>query len=399
MPAYCQANLFSSLSTLLFQLLLLTGLLLTVVYALLIGYYYRLLARLPRFVPDLLFRPTEFISILIPARNEEDNIGPCLQSILKGDYPPHLYEIIVIDDHSTDGTRERVEELQPAWPQVQLLDLAEFTGGRRLNSYKKRAIELAVGRSRGSLIVTTDADCTVPHRWLSLLVACRAQEQAVLVAAPVGYVHTGSFSSLFQCLDFMSLQGITAASVAAGFHTMCNGANLAYDKAAFYKVGGFRGIDEIASGDDMLLMQKLSGAYPGRISYCHHPESMVLTRPMPDWKSFINQRIRWASKSAHYRDRTMLLVLVLVFSYNASLLLLPLLAIWNPPYLWQIWGAMLLCKTLCEWVFMYRVSSFMGGRAWLRWFWLMQPFHILYTVTAGWLGKFGSYSWKERRVQ
>lgn len=97
----------------------------------------------------------------------------------------------------------------------------------------------------------------VSNNWLSLYNIQIQNTQTVFIAAPVKYHHSGTFLSLFQCLDFISLQGITAATVSAGFHSMCNGANLAYQKEAYTKVGGFTSIDNIASGDDMLLMYKI----------------------------------------------------------------------------------------------------------------------------------------------
>ncbi len=149
------------------------------------------------------------------------------------------------------------------------------------------------------------------------------QETAVVfVAAPVQFENTGSFMALFQVLDFMSLQGITAAAVGAGAHSMCNGANLAYQKKAYYEVGQFAGIDQIASGDDMLLMQKMRKAFPGKLGFLFHQDAIVSTLPMPNWKQFINQRIRWASKGTHYQDKSIFWVLLLVYLMNLSLLVL-----------------------------------------------------------------------------
>ena len=80
---------------------------------------------------------------------------------------------------------------------------------------------------------------------------------------------------VFQSLDFLSLQGITAASVFSRFHTMCNGANLAYEKKVFEEAGGFNGIDQVASGDDMLLMHKIYLLYPDKVMYCLSPDVIV----------------------------------------------------------------------------------------------------------------------------
>jgi len=179
----------------------------------------------------------------------------CLQSILQNNYPPSLFEIIVADDFSTDKTAEIVESFCKEYSNVKLLRMQDKIS-YKINSYKKKAIETGIAESSFEWIVTTDADCLVSSEWLSLLDAYIQKTHSLFVAAPVMFISTKSFLGIFQSLDFISLQGITAASVSAGIHSMCNGANLAYEKKTFYAVNGFAGIDNIASGDDMLLMQK-----------------------------------------------------------------------------------------------------------------------------------------------
>ncbi|MEJ7683726.1 MAG: glycosyltransferase family 2 protein [Segetibacter sp.] len=154
----------------------------------------------------------------------------------------------------------------------------------------KKAIELAIERAKGDWIVTTDADCIVTKDWLLNFNNFTRQYNSVFVAAPVKFINTGSFVSIFQCLDFMSLQGITAASVHHGFHSMCNGANLAYNKKAFYEVGGFNGIDNIASGDDMLLMHKIYVRYKKQVHFLFSQSSIIETKPMETWKAFYQSK-------------------------------------------------------------------------------------------------------------
>jgi cellulose synthase/poly-beta-1,6-N-acetylglucosamine synthase-like glycosyltransferase len=179
---------------------------------------------------------------------------------------------------------------------------------------------------------------------------------------------------------------------------MCNGANLAYNKEVFFEVGGFAGVDDIASGDDMLLMHKVYKKYPRRVRFLLSPEVITQTHPMPDWKSFLNQRIRWASKAENYDDKRIFWVLVSVYLFNVSLVLLPLVAIWFPLAIWY-WLLLIVSKTIIELRLMVPVAKFFDNEHLLQWFPVMQPVHILYTVVAGWLGKFGSYKWKGRAVK
>jgi cellulose synthase/poly-beta-1,6-N-acetylglucosamine synthase-like glycosyltransferase len=369
---------------------------LTLCYCALIFSYYGWFTRL-RLFKSQGSQPLTHFSIIIPARNEEANIENCITSILRNDYPPHLYEVIIADDFSTDSTAAVVKKLRAQHSNIKLIQLADIVTSK-LNSYKKKSIETAIAQSTYEWIITTDADCEVSSQWLDLFNAYIQKNNPVFVAAPVKFADNGSFISIFQCLDFMSLQGITAASVSAGFHAMCNGANLAYQKEAFFAVNGFKDVDNIASGDDMLLMHKIQQQFPGKIGYLFSKNAIVSTLPMPDLKSFINQRVRWASKATSYTDKRVFLVLLLVYLFNLIFFLLPLLSIIEHSLLFY-WLRLLIVKTFCELVFMFPVARFFGEQKLLWWFPIMQPFHIIYTVVSGWLGKFGKYEWKGRTVK
>lgn len=341
-------------------------------------------------------KPVTTFSVIIPARDEENNIAACIESILNNDYPKDLYEVIVVDDFSTDNTAAVVRSLQQTHNNIQLIQLKDVIRAQ-INSYKKRAIEIAISRSQYDWIVTTDADCIVPSTWFSLF-NNEAQKQVVFIAAPVMFNNKGSLLSIFQCLDFISLQGITAASVSAGFHSMCNGANLAYNKHAFNSVNGFKGIDNIASGDDMLLMHKMQLQYPKQTGYIFNSNAVVHTEPMPAWKSFINQRIRWASKATSYTDKKIFSVLLLVYLTNFLLFVL-IIASFFSKNVFLACVLLLLIKALFEMPFMYKAAGFFKLRSLLLWFVLLQPLHVVYTVLSGWLGKFSTYQWKGRKVK
>lgn len=367
-------------------------------YGILIGFYHRAWRAIPEFDAAGKTARTP-ITVIIPARNEEANIRGCLESLLSQSYPTNLFQVIVIDDHSTDATREMVSGFRPAEMSLGYARLADRSGPGQ--AYKKSAIDLGVGMGSGELIVTTDADCSFHPDWLKTLAAFYEENRAEFIAAPVrmGRPQTAySLFATFQILDFITLQGITGASVAKKFHTMCNGANLAYSKATFMAVGGFRDIDDIPSGDDMLLMHKIYKKYPEGLFFLKSRAAIVSTDPEPTWKDFFHQRIRWASKAGRYDDRRIFRVLLLVYILNAVLLILPVAACFNTWWLWVLLFG-LLTKTLVEYPFVHNVAEFFGQRRLTKWFPLLQPFHILYTVVIGWLGQFGSYRWKDRTIK
>lgn len=378
--------------------------LLFMLYILLILYYWRSWLGIPGFkVTNHNPKFKTRISVIIAARNEEKNIGICLDSICDQSYPKELFEVLVVDDHSTDSTSAIVKTY--ADKNVTLILLKDFIDDA-LNSYKKKAIEVAIAHSTAELIVTTDADCRVPKNWLQTIAAFYEAYDPAFIAAPVSINCSNKFIEVFQALDFMTLQGITGASVHKKIHSMCNGANLVYTKKAFEEVSGFAGIDNIASGDDMLLMHKIYHRYPDKVMFLKSKEVIVQTAPVSSIKEFFNQRIRWASKADKYDDKRIFAVLLLVYVMNVLLLALPVVAIffqwplvighWS---LISVWLLLLFLKTITELIFLYPVASFFGKQKMLWLFPLMQPFHIMYTVIAGWLGKFGSYTWKERKVK
>jgi cellulose synthase/poly-beta-1,6-N-acetylglucosamine synthase-like glycosyltransferase len=366
-------------------------------YGMLIAFYHRWFKRLHQFEAAANIQPCHRFSVIIPARNEANCIKTCIESIMKNEYPSNLFEVLVIDDFSTDATAAIVSNLMEKYSNLQLVRLAHWISSP-INSYKKKAIETGIMQAGFEWIVTTDADCVVPTSWLRLYDSHLQQYHNKLVAAPVMFTDNGSLLQIFQCLDFVSLQGITAASVSAGFHSMCNGANLCYEKSAFEAVNGFSGVDNIASGDDMLLMFKIQKKFGGSTGYIFSQGAIVYTAPMPDWKSFFNQRIRWASKASKFQDKRVFFVLLLVYLTNISIFILIPLSFLSYKYiLWCV--CFMLLKAAIEWPFIRAVSVFFKKEKAFTLFFLFQPIHIFYTVVAGWLGKAGTYSWKDRQVK
>ncbi len=345
------------------------------------------------------------ISVVVAARNEEKNIGTLLESLLRQSYLQHLYEIIVVDDHSTDQTAQCVGSFTDA--RIRLITLADTSTSIQTVAYKKLAIATGIAQSKGSLVVTTDADCVVPVHWLSTIAAYYQRHKPELMVMPVRMRNRHRLLDIFQSLDFMSLQGITGASTQLQFHGMCNGANLAYTKAAFDEVGGFQDIDHIASGDDMLLLHKIAARYSKGIAYIQSRDVLVETATEKTWGAFLQQRIRWASKAKQYKDKRLLPVLLMVYLLNVLLLIAAGILCVGQSLVWGnnsingfgVLGFLLLVKTAAEGWFLYPVALFFQQQRLLWWFPWMQPFHILYTLVAGGLGSVVQYRWKDRIVQ
>lgn len=352
--------------------------------------------QLGSFTPEI-FTPSTSVSIIIPARNEAINITACINSILKNNYPQHLFEIIVVDDFSEDGTQDIVHSFQ--LPNVYCLELKNFMSSEeKINSYKKKALTIGIEHSTGKLIVTTDADCIVPQEWLRNIVFEFEIKNPVMIIAPVVFSKSPKLLSIFQTIDFMMMQGITIATHRLGLGSMSNGANLAFSKNAFQEVNGYDDINFLASGDDLMLTAKMKKKFPQRIVCLKSEDAIVSTHPQPNLSRFFRQRIRWASKSGKYNDPKLTAILSLVYLFNLILFVLALLSC-RELYLLYFLIGILATKTIIELNFLIPLASFFRLKKMLYWFPLLQFFHVFYIVSAGFLGMIGKYEWKGRRVR
>lgn len=372
------------------MVLLIIALAFLFIYAVLIFYYHNGWKLAPEFVASSSVE-RNFISVIIPARNEEKNITAVLDSLQEQSYPKSFFEVIVVDDFSTDNTATIIRKHS-------LQNIVLIQPGEDKTSSKKKAIETGIKKAKGELVITTDADCIVPKNWLQTINAFYQNKKAAFIAAPVKFQHNNSFFQIFQALDFLTLQGITAASVFKNFHAMCNGANLAYQKKSFEEVNGFEGIDKVATGDDMLLMYKMWKKYPDKVFYLKSKEAIVTTQPMPTLKDFIMQRKRWASKTFVFDDNRIFFVLAFVYFFNCLFLALIIASILNTFYWYYVLG-FLVAKTIIEFPFVNSVAKFYNEQKLMRYFFLFQPIHIFYTVIVGAISQFGKYEWKGRRTK
>ncbi|MBL7704360.1 MAG: glycosyltransferase [Taibaiella sp.] len=341
-----------------------------------------------------------FFSIIIPARNEAANIEKCLNSILNNNYPGNKFEIILIDDFSEDETYAIATRL--GGNNLLALRLSDYINKEeRLNAFKKKALEIGISKAKGTYIITTDADCIVPASWLqSYAEKLNTSGNIQCLAAPVNFIpynNRKNWLYYFQSIDFMTMQGITIASNRLGLGNMSNGANFLFSKKAFETVGGYKGIDQKASGDDMMLMQKIQQQYPDGIDFLFDKNAIVATPVQPDWASFLNQRIRWASKADSYPQVKLTLVLLLVYLFNLNFLILAIVACFNTIALKPLLY-IFISKLVAELAFVMPLSIFFNKRKELFYLIILQPLHILYIISAGFLGKFGTYNWKGRAV-
>jgi cellulose synthase/poly-beta-1,6-N-acetylglucosamine synthase-like glycosyltransferase len=352
-------------------------------------------------LPTLSFTDSEIytkVSIIIPARNESENLPQILSDILSQNFPKKNVEIIVVDDHSTDDTFSLSKEILSAQSDIQFQILSLSDAGEIKNAYKKKAIEFGIYQSKNDLIITTDADCRMSQNWLRNLVLHYQITKSKMIVAPVKFNFDESFFQRFQSLDFIGLIGITAASVQQKFYNMCNGANLCYEKKAFFEVNGFKGNDNISSGDDMFLMHKIAERFQHQISFIKNFESCVSTHPQPDWKSFMNQRLRWTSKSVSYADKRITFILIFAYLFNFSILFNLFISVFFHQ-LFFIFLIQFLSKCVVEFFFLRSVTKFFNQENLMKIFLPAQFFHVIYVVLVGFLGQLVQFDWKNRQLK
>ncbi|RNI28934.1 glycosyltransferase [Rufibacter latericius] len=339
--------------------------------------------------------PPVLFSVIVPVRNEARNIVSLLQDLERQQYPMSHFEVLVVDDHSDDATPALVRQFQAQTQlDLHLLLLSDFSGKRQ----KKAAVETGVLHARGSWIACTDGDCRVPPHWLATFNQIRHQQNPKFISGPVTYALVTTLWQRLQALEFSALIGMGAASLALQKPTMCNGANLAYEKEAFLAVEGFKGNEQVPSGDDEFLLHKIHRRFPGQITFAKAKEALVQTPPAASLTQFLHQRIRWASKWRHYDTYFSQVLALVVVGGNLAVLgtLLAALAGYWP---WWFLGIVLTTKMGADTLLLQQVLSLFGKKHLLSWLWLLQLVYVPYMVFTAVLGLRGQYLWKGRELR
>ena len=340
------------------------------------------------------------ISVIIPVRNEAKNILFLLQDLEKQTYPKHKFEVIIADDDSTDDTLKIVQAFQKN-TDINLI-INQLPPKTNNTSPKKRAIDSSIKLANGQLITTTDGDCRVGEKWLESIANFQTQTGAYLVSCAVTFEFAQAPYSIIndiQIIEFASLVGSGACAMFIQKPNMCNGANLTYLKSIFYEVNGFSGNEDLASGDDEFLMHKIAAKYPDKVKFLKDQNTIVETHAHSSWRSFYNQRKRWASKWKHYNNwQTTALA---VFVFVANLIVLLAFSFWLFDFIsTKIFFQTLFLKFSAEFVFLILVISFLRKKSLIWLIPFVQVIYPLYVVFFGLVAqKQGEYVWKGRKLK
>lgn len=355
------------------------------IYILFIGQLIYGFNRMKRFSKKEFIPKTSF-SIVVPFRNEKENLPNLLHSISLLNYPKDLMEVILVDDDS-----EEVFSVQ-----YSVFSLKVIKNERKSNSPKKDAIETAIQIAKNDWIITTDADCLVQKDWLTIYDQYIQENEVDMIASGVCYLPKNGFISAFQNLDFLSLQGATIGSFGIGKPFMCNGANFAYSKHFFKELNGFQGNDSIASGDDVFLLQKAILVAQKKVGFLLAKESIVATKSVETWFELFQQRVRWASKSTGYSSvyGKMLALVVLVGNLAWIVTFLFWLFQLIDPNIFLLFIAL---KFLIDFILLYKTANFFESK--LQYVLASSLLYPFFSVSVAVYSLFGDYSWKGRNFR
>lgn len=330
------------------------------------------------------------LSVVVPLRNEENNISSIVSSFKNQSLGKDYWEVIFIDDHSSDDTLNALNYYSQQLPNAKIVSLPTFKSG------KKMALREGVNNANGLNIVTTDGDCRHSERWLESIITHLRKTKSEFVIAPVSMEGKGIFGKL-QEMEFDSIMALTLGMAKVHHPIMCNAANLVFSKNMFNRYA--QNNDVLPSGDDMFLLEGLKrDGCKDKISVLYHKKAIVYTSAQKSVSDFINQRIRWASKSRYYTDRDIMLSGIIVLAANIILIVVLAMAFFEKHNLYNFFVVMGI-KTFADLIILMPITRFFQ-RVFNPFIFslltIIYPFYSLFTVLASWRG---TYKWKGRCIK
>ncbi len=325
------------------------------------------------------------ISIVIPFRNEERNLPAIINSIETLTYPKQNFEVLFVDDHSTDCSVEVLERLTEH-------SRVDISIHKSTNNGKKSAQSWGIHSSKHNWIACTDADCVVPQNWLHDINDAIQRHDVKLV---FGGVLINSKEHSLQKLEFLALIGSTMSMLKRGWLVMGNAANMAVKKDEFLKVERNLNNTVSPSGDDVFLLHEL-GKTPNSIALLSGAESAVKTNPQVSISELFFQRIRWASKTKKYQSTHAVIIAILIFAVNAFLLILGLSVFFNLKNGPLLVG-LVFVKWFCDYYMLSKFTSFYKQEFALKTFFIQELINVIYVPIVGIFSQIISFSWKGRK--
>lgn len=352
----------------------------------------RLLENFSRKSSKRLSPTSSFISIVVSCRNEEKNIEEFIDQISKQSLSKQCFELILVDDASDDKTYEiATKVLNGSGINYQITKSEQQKG-------KKQNLASAIELAKGEIIVTTDADvCFRFSNWLQTIADYFELHRPALLIMPIDFTYSPNLLIKFQIVENIALTAITAGYAGIKKAFMCNGANLAFTKAAFQAVQGYQSHLSISSGEDIFLLEAIRKKNPHSVHYGLNRELIVKTSAHSNFKDFFNQRVRWAYKAKYNTNWLNTFSALIILGSN---LLFPALLIGflKQSILCPYLAIFILIKLLFDFLLLFLASIFLGRTKFLFWLIPFEYVYWLYALIIGISSVFWKPYWKGKKV-
>jgi len=240
-----------------------------------------------------------FVSVIVAARNEEKNIKNCINSILNSNYPKEKYEIIVVNDRSTDNTLREITELANKNSNIKICNIQSDAEKRNLQG-KPGAIKVGIDAASGEIIMMTDADCTVNGNWILTVANSFRENQnnSSTVGKKMGMVcsytnvKSDKIFHYFQAAEWAYMGTYACAGIGLNTVLGCFGNNISITREAYNKIGGYDNLEFSITEDFALLKAIFCAGF--EIKYLCNQNSIVETLPVETFSEYMTQRKRWA---------------------------------------------------------------------------------------------------------
>ncbi len=326
------------------------------------------------------------ISVVVAFRNEEKNMVQLIAALRDQRFPPHLFEVILVDDYSNDNSAVIAAET--------IKDLNNFRCiPNNARPGKKGAVISGISAANNELIVTTDADTYLSPEWLEMMSSFYSAHGPAMIIAPVNVNSGGKLVRRFFAADFISIMAAGSGAAAGGRPIYCNGANMAFAKSVFLRYNDAMNSSTV-SGDDTFLLHTMKKNNE-KILLLKSPEALAEVNTPESIREFMQQHIRWSSKSRYYTDPDILYTAWMVFLANISLLVAFILLLTGINH--KLFVILFLLKAMADYRLLSGFCSYLQRKILFGDFILFSLIYPVYLMVAAVSGWFAGYSWKGRK--
>ncbi|MBL0118409.1 MAG: glycosyltransferase [Saprospiraceae bacterium] len=337
------------------------------------------------------YHPVKF-SIIIPFRNEAINLVKCIESILEQHYDRDRFEIICVNDHSSDGGEFLLQTYEKEYEFIKLI--------QNIGWGKKQAIEAGIDISRHNHIITVDADTLRNKSWLVAMASMFNYKGIRVVAGGILMIPIKPKPfHFFQTMDYCGSIALSIVAMRKNWFRNGSGGNLAFTKDVYYRYKESNSDEGIASGDDVFLLHHAFKEDPKSVLFPKSKDLLAFTGTEPNWNSFIQQRSRWAGKTFQYKEKTMMFIWALIWIANILIPFVLIGALTGSDIMIQLLCFMIMTKFMADFIFLRTVTNYFD-KSFFKYFFIAELYHVSYVIIVGINAILGiKFTWKGDKLK